>query len=196
VDNVLKFDCGKQIWSEVPPMPEERYVAGACVVDGDIYIFGGNNNDGVRTSTTYRFSTETNEWATLAPLPEAKSHHSVCAHDGLIYVMGGDDGDADSISSVHRFDPVANLWSAVAPMSVARQALGSFVLGGNIYAVGGYSGGGRLSSMERYSVASDSWAEVLGGELSTARDFFGALVMRLEVDLFDSLIVKAKIGGM
>jgi hypothetical protein len=50
--------------------------------------------------------------------------------------------------------------------------------------------------MERYSVASDSWSEVLGGELSTARAFFGALVMRLEVDLFDSLIDKAKSGGL
>jgi hypothetical protein len=81
-------------------------------------------------------------------------------------------------------------------MSVARSALGSFVLGGSIYAVGGYGGGKLLSSMERYSVASDSWAEVLGGELSTARDCFGALVVRLEVDLFDSLIDKAKSEGM
>jgi N-acetylneuraminic acid mutarotase len=196
VNNVLKFDCRKQIWSEVAPMPEERDNAGACVVDGDIYIFGGKTDDDKRTSTTYRFSTKTNEWATLAPLPEAKSYHSVCALDGLIYVMGGeidddDDDDVDSVSSVHRFDPVANLWSAVAPMSVARRALGSFVLGGNIYAVGGYGGLGMLSSMERYSVASDSWAEVLGGELSTARTYFGALVVRLEVDLFDSLIDKA-----
>jgi N-acetylneuraminic acid mutarotase len=199
VNNVLKFDCGKQIWSEAPPMPEERDDAGACVVDGDIYIFGGKTDNDVRTSTTYRFSTETNEWATLAPLPEAKSRHSVCALDGLIYVMGGDDNDddVDSISSVHRFDPVANLWSAVAPMCIARRALGSFVLGGSIYAVGGIDGESkRLSSMERYSVASDSWAEVLGGELSTARAFFGALVMRLEVDLFDSLIAKAKSAGM
>jgi N-acetylneuraminic acid mutarotase len=178
-------------------MPEERAMAGACAVDSDIFIFGGNNDNGVRTSSTYRFSTETNEWATLAPLPEGKSCHSVCLLDGLIYVMGGDnDDDVDSVSSVHRFDPVANLWSTVAPMCIARSTPGSFVLGGNIYAVGGYGVGKSLSSMERYSVASDSWAEVLEGELSTARDCFGALVVRLEVDLFDSLIDKAKSEGM
>jgi N-acetylneuraminic acid mutarotase len=196
LDNVLKFDCRMQIWSEVAPMPEERDMAGACVVDSDIYIFGGKTDDGVRTSTTYRFSTDTNEWATLAPLPEAKSCHSVCLLDGLIDVMGGEIDDVDPVSSVHRFDPVANLWSTVAPMSVARRTLGSFVLGGNVYAVGGYGGGKRLSSMERYSVASDSWAEVLGGELSTARDCFGSFVVRFEVDLFDSLIDKAKSGRL
>jgi N-acetylneuraminic acid mutarotase len=200
VNNVLKFDCQMQTWSEVAPMPEERDRAAACVVDGDIYTFGGKTDDDKRTSTTYRFSTETNEWATLAPLPEVKSCHSVCALDGLIYVMGGDNDvdvdDVDPVGSVHRFDPVANLWSAVAPMCITRSTPGSFVLGGSIYAVGGYSGRGTLSSMERYSVASDSWAEVLGGELSTARDCFGSFVVRLEVDLFDSLIDEAKSEGM
>jgi hypothetical protein len=112
--------------------------------------------------------------------------------------MGGDDDDdyINPVSSVHRFDPAANLWSVVAPMCIARGALRSFVLGGNIYAVGGYSGGRSLSSMERYSVALDSWSIVLGGELITARDFFGALVVRLEVDLFDSLIDKARSGRL
>jgi hypothetical protein len=46
--------------------------------------------------------------------------------------------------------------------------------------------------MERYSVVLDSWSEVLDGELSMARDCFGALVVRIEVDFFDSLIAKAK----
>jgi hypothetical protein len=47
--------------------------------------------------------------------------------------------------------------------------------------------------MERYCVTSDSWSEVSGGELSEGRNMFGAsYVMRVEVDLFDSLMAKAK----
>jgi hypothetical protein len=81
-------------------------------------------------------------------------------------------------------------------MSVARTALGSFVLGGSIYAVGGFDGENSLSSLERYSVASNSWSEVDDGELGSARGYFGAAVVRLEVDLFDSLIAKAKSMGL
>jgi N-acetylneuraminic acid mutarotase len=66
VNSVLKFDSRTQIWSEVAPMPEERDNAGACVLGSDIYISGGRNDDMEVTSTTYRFSTETNEWMTLA----------------------------------------------------------------------------------------------------------------------------------
>jgi hypothetical protein len=194
--SVLKYDCRAQTWSEEAPMPAERDNAGACMLGSDIYSFGGDDDDEVPTASSYRFKTETNEWATLAPMPEAKLMHSVSVHDGLIYVMGGQDSYDNSMSSVHRFDPVANLWSTVAPMSVARTSLESFVLGGSIYAVGGFGGGKRLSSMERYSVASDSWSEVLGGDLSLRRSTFGALVVRLEMDLFDSLIAKAKNEGL
>jgi N-acetylneuraminic acid mutarotase len=192
VNSVLKFDCRMHTWSEVAPMPEERDNAGACVLCNDVYIFGGLTENGVMSSTTYRISTETNEWATLAPMPEAKSHHIVSLLDGLMYVMGGLDSEAEHSGSVHRFDPVAILWSAVAPMSVARSTLGSFVLGGTLYSVGGHSGGEGLSSMERYCVAENRWRAVIGGELSTARECLGALVVRLEVDLFDSLITNAK----
>jgi N-acetylneuraminic acid mutarotase len=195
VDSVLKFDCRMQTWSEVVPMPEERDTAGACVLGSDIYVFGGRVENffggrvenGAPTSTTYRFNTETNAWATLAPMTEAKSQQSVFVLDGLIYVMG---------TSVHRFDPLANLWSAVAPMTVARTVLGSFVLDWSIYAVGGFDGETVLSSMDRYSVALDCWSEGLGSELGTARDSLGALVVRLEVDFFDSLIAKAEIEGL
>jgi influenza virus NS1A-binding protein len=196
VSTVLKFDCRTQTWSEMAHMPAKRNNAGACVVGNDVYVFGGKTDDDMPTSTTYRFSTETNEWATLAPMPELISHHSVCVLEGLIYGIGGVGSDGNTMSSVHRFDPVANLWSALAPMSVARSTLRSFVLGGSIYAVGGFDGRNWLSSMERYSVASDSWSEVDGGELGTARNAFCVYVVRLEMDLFASLIAKAKSEGL
>jgi hypothetical protein len=126
-------------------------------------------------------------------MPEAKCELSVCVLDGLIYVMGGKDFDDRVLRSVHRFDPVANLWSTVPPMSVARSGLRVFVLGGSMHVVGGYNGENRLASMERYCVASDRWSGVRGGELGRARSALGAAVMRLEVELFDSLLSKAKL---
>jgi N-acetylneuraminic acid mutarotase len=163
-----------------------------CVVDNAIYIFGGRDDDMEATTTTYRFSTETNMWATLAPMPDAKCNHCVCVLDGLIYVMGGEDSASDTVSSVHRFDPVANSWSTVAPMSSARKGLAAFVLGGNIHVVSGREGARWLNTMERYCVASESWSEVSGGEFITVRNLCNVHVVRVDVDLFDSLMAKAK----
>jgi hypothetical protein len=106
--------------------------------------------------------------------------------------MGGDGNDECTVGSVHRFNPVAKSWSAVAPMSVARSEFGAFVLGGSIYAVGSLDGEQMMTSMERYCVASDTWSDVSGGKLCQSRYALCANVKRLEVDLFDSLIAKAK----
>ena len=126
------------------------------------------------------------------PMPEAKENHSVCAIDGLIYVMGGRSYDKLAMASVHRFDPVANLWRAVAPMLTARFTFTSCVLGGSIRVAGGHNGSRNMDSVEQYSVISDSWSPVT--PMGQARGRFGAHAMRLELDLFDSLMLKAKRG--
>jgi N-acetylneuraminic acid mutarotase len=169
VGSVLRFDSKTQTWSEVAPMPAEPYFAGACVLGGAIYIVGGGNGINEATPTTYCLHTETDHWTTLAPMLKAKFFHSVCMLDGLIYVIGGDSDDEFAVCSVYRFDPVANSWSTLAPMNVARSELEAFVLGENIHAVGGSDGQSRLTSMERYCVASDSWSEISGGDLGEGR---------------------------
>jgi N-acetylneuraminic acid mutarotase len=195
LSTVLKLDSQLQTWIEVAPMPAKHFAAGVCVVGSDIYIFGGLNYDGEATSTSFRYSTETYTWVTLVPMPKAKCGHSVCVLDGLIYVMGGDD-TTGILGSVHRFDPAANSWNAVAPMSVARGAFCAFVLNGSIHVVGGQNSAGRVKSMERYCVASDSWANVRGGKIGQKKGAFGATVMRLEVNIFDSLVAKAKLAAL
>jgi hypothetical protein len=195
VSSVLKFVSGARTWNEVTPMPEERDNAGACALGSDIYIFGGNDDYETERATTYRFDTQTGEWMILAPMPQAKAGHSVCVLNSLIYVVGGSDSHSKGLTSAHCFDPAANSWRTLASMSVAINELGVFVLNESIYAVGGYHGDRSpcsLTSMERYYVVSDSWSNFSDGELGQARKAFGVHVMRLEVELLDSLMVKAE----
>jgi hypothetical protein len=62
----------------------------------------------------------------------------------------------------------------------------------NIHAAGVVNEDSVHSSVERYDVASDSWAVVSDVAFSTVRIDFGAQVMTLEVGLFDSLKTKAR----
>jgi hypothetical protein len=193
--SVLKFDTCTQAWSEVAPMPKPRSVIGTCALGSNIYVIGGCESDEA-VSTTYCYNTVTNVWSTLPNMPEAKMAHSVCVVSGLVYAIGGQTGMHPGMvmmaSSVLRFDPVAHVWSAVAPMSTPRSAPTSFVLGGSLCVAGGFCGVNDLFSVERYTVASDSWERVDAMELSGPRVGFGAQVMRLEVGLFDSLETKAR----
>jgi hypothetical protein len=139
------------------------------------------------SATTYCYSTVMDAWSTLAPMPEAKVFHSVCTVGGLIYVLGGTLAPS---TSVHCFDPVANLWSAVAPMLAARASFASFVLNGSIHVAGGWDGRCLIASVERYNAVSDAWSSV--DAMHQARTGFSAHGMSVEINLFDSLMLKAK----
>jgi N-acetylneuraminic acid mutarotase len=189
VPSELKFDSRTQAWSEVAPMPEAIAYAGACVVGSDVYFLGGHRPDTSISATTFCYNTGTDAWSTLAPMPEAKAFHSVCAIGGLIYVLGGNSGIS---ASVHCFDPVGNSWSAVAPMSIARSKCTSFVLDGSLYAAGGEDVGKRVASVERYDVTSNSWCTV--APMGQVRSRSCAHAIHVEVNLFDSLLLKAKVA--
>jgi chorismate mutase len=188
--SVLKLNILSQTWSEVAPMPEHRAHARACVVGSHVYVCGGNDLGNRVTATTYRYNVDTDAWSTLVPIPEAKVHHEVCSVDGLIYILGGRSSDNRVSSTVHRFDAVANSWSAVAPMLVARSGFASFVLNGSIYVAGGWDGGRAIASVERYDVASNTWTEVRA--MTQARSGPRAHTMQVEINLFDSIMLKAK----
>jgi N-acetylneuraminic acid mutarotase len=199
LNSVLKFDSKTQKWTQVAPMPKGRCRMAVSVLGSNIYVFGGDvdyneREDYNESVISYRYNTVSDEWMTVAPMPGPKSAHSACVLDGLIYVMGGFCGGS-CLDSMHRFDPVTNTWCTLAPMLIARSKLQTFVLGGSIYAIGGWNvPGQRLKSVERYDATSDTWVEVSNMAMGVGRSSFGAVVMGgpQEVDLFDSLVAKAR----
>jgi hypothetical protein len=190
--SVLKFDIGTEAWSEVAPMPQALHSFGACVLGNDIYVVGGIENDRTWTAAMHRYSTTANVWTTLAPMPDVKVSHSACVVSGLIYVIGGEVTPKKIDRSVHRFDPVENVWSTMAPTSTSRGFSASFLFERSIYVAGGFNGVDDLSSVERYDVDLDRWEVVTGMALRGPLVDFRAQVMRLEVNLFDSLETQAR----
>jgi hypothetical protein len=78
-------------------------------------------------------------------------------------------------------------------MLSARASLSAFVLGGSIYVAGGWGDRGLQSSVERYCVEFDSWADLSETELTHAQTSFGAIATGgEEMDLFDRLVAKAE----
>jgi N-acetylneuraminic acid mutarotase len=188
--SVLKFDSHAQTWSEVAPMPEPRAYAGACVVGSNIHVLGGKGPGSVFTATSYRYNMDTDAWSTLAPMPQVMRGHCICAVGGLIYVLGGMSSDNIASSAVHSFDPVTNCWSAVTPMLAARVSCASFVLNGSIHVAGGRANLRPIASVERHNAASNTWTEV--SAMTQARQKLSAHTIRVEMNVVDSLVLKAK----
>ena len=60
-------------------------------------------------------------------------------------------------------------------MGIARQAHASAAVGGKLYVFGGSNNGARLSAVEVYDPASDSWAQVASLTSTRTRPAVAAL---------------------
>jgi hypothetical protein len=181
--SVLKYDSTQDTWSEVAPMPTARYGFVACVVGRDIYVFGDSST--ANLVPVFKFDTEVEEWDILPPMPIACKHLSASVLDGLVYIMGAGITGREVLS----FDPASGMWANLASTSSNSRGGASFVLSGSLYSAGGLA-------VERYDVASNTWVFV--PNMLEVRVYFGAVTIGFagpaeELDLFDSLIVKASV---
>ena len=132
----------------------------AVVVADDLYILGGQREDGP-TSEVQIFNVKEVSWRPGPSLPAPSLQlAATAANDGTIYAIGG--------TIDHRHSPVvvalalggAN-WEQRAPMNLGRSDVGAACASdGSLYVVGGLSDQGLLDAVERYLPGEDRWEEV------------------------------------
>ena len=182
LDSVLKYDVDLDSWSEVAPMPEALLFSAAVVVGEAIYVFGGRNSQEQLASSVYRYDVGLSEWSTCAAMAKPVCLHSACVLGGAVFVVGGK-SESGNESSAARYDPGSDSWSTVAALPCAMFTFGLFVLDGCMHAVG------RQGSFV-YSPSTDSWSA--GQALKVPRVGLAACTVKVEVDLFDGMIARAR----
>jgi N-acetylneuraminic acid mutarotase len=125
------YDPAKDAWSDAAPMPEERVAGSAAVLDGYIYVVGGQ---GV-SQDLLRYDPEADSWERLAPLNEPREHVTAVALDGEIYAIGG--RWREELNSVEVYDPQSNEWAFTGSLRTARGGHAAAVMAGKIYVMGG-----------------------------------------------------------
>ena len=82
------YDPKTDTWKSLAPMPTARGGIAAAVINGNIYVFGGeapektfNNNE--------KYNTTTNTWTDDIPMPTPPHGLAAIALNNNIYVIGG-----------------------------------------------------------------------------------------------------------
>jgi N-acetylneuraminic acid mutarotase len=143
------------IWTTKEPMPTARTVAAAGVVNGIIYVAGGevaNNCSPVHTLESYDPAIDS--WTTLAPMPTARWRFAAAVTGGVFYALGGHGGCGGGLPTNEAYDPATNTWTPKAPMPAARCCLAAAAVNGIVYAIGGEGDGTRVDA---YDPATDTW---------------------------------------
>ena len=143
----------QETWTPQANLPTSRASLATAVLDGKIYVLGGNR--GTR-STEYTAAVEvydprTEAWTAKAPLSAARTGLAASVVNGQLYAIGG--GDVGTLVEV--YDPGTNTWIRRADLPVANDLFATSTIAGKIFAIGGQGGGSDRVFM--YDPASDTW---------------------------------------
>jgi N-acetylneuraminic acid mutarotase len=120
VPTVEIYDSATDTWTQGPDMPRIRAGHSASVIDGEMYIIGGEDREqiGNPISTVDVYNPDTDTWTTAADFPNPRGMTNVAVVDGKIYIIGGLFGGpgTEIMSSVYEFDPgLPGVISSVSP---------------------------------------------------------------------------------
>ena len=165
-------------WTRKSDMPTARTGFATSVVNGTVFVIGGNIQlergefGEISTSTVEMYDPETDTWEQKSNMPTARSGVSVSVVDGKIYAIGGTkiktiqvprgfNSESEELATVEMYDPVTDTWTQKADMPTPKKTM-TCVVNGKIYAIGGWlttNEKPHLETVEVYDPGTDTWAK-------------------------------------
>ncbi len=160
-----------QTWTSVPAMGTARTRAAGAVLDGRLYVIGGEDAAGTPLGTVEVYDPATG-WASVASLAEPRTDAAAAVYDGEIVVVGGRAEDGEPSDKAEVYNAERDRWESFDGLEEGREGLGAAVVNGGLYAFGGAGVGGvLLATMEAYG---ERWGRYEEWTLSPPRARFGS----------------------
>ena len=128
-------------------LPTGLFVMGTAVIGNKVYLLGGKDADGNKTTAIREYNVSTNTMITMtATLPDARTQFAVAAIGDYIYILGG--YTTTGLRDIYEFDPEAKTfikWSGSLPGTYYDMAYAAY--GNKIYMFGGVLNGSLTNSI-------------------------------------------------
>lgn len=157
-NRVFVYNPQNNSWSEVAPLRfQHGNTAAAGVIDGKLYVAGGNG-PGMNQTELEVYDPTANTWTQLASMSVARNHTAGGVIDGRFYVVGGR-SSATAMVALEVYDPTTNTWRRLADMPTGRSGIGAAVVNGELYVFGGEQP--RIfNEVEVYNPLSNRWTQL------------------------------------
>jgi len=115
------FNAETRVWSllepasPVAPIPSARAGHAAVLHEGNLYIFGGKDDENEKLNDLWRFNLADREWTLLEvqmghTIPTVRSGHSAVLYQGYICIFGGIFEVTKELNDLHLYDIADNRW--------------------------------------------------------------------------------------
>ena len=157
-DNLWIYDVGTDQWAARTALPQPRGASAVGVVNGQIVVAGGYDDNVQLLDSIAIYDTATDSWRAGAPIPTPRDHLAGAVVNDVFYLMGGRRiTGISTLVTVQAYDLVTDSWTTLANMPTSRGGLAAGVVGQRIFVVGGEPDQSMFVANEAYDVTSDMW---------------------------------------
>ncbi len=143
VTTVQIYDIATDSWRLGPPLPQPNNHGMAAVVDGVLYLIGGQTDaNRAYVDTVYALDPKVGKWVEKARMPTARSAGAPVVLDGKIFVAGGRPPRGHDFSV---YDPRTDRWETLPDLPSQRNHIIGAAINGRAYFAGGRLEGGFQS---------------------------------------------------
>ena len=161
----LVWPAAAQQWEQRTPMDQPRAGLAAVVLDGQVYLLGGEDQFGNVLDTAVRYDPGTGQWFPLPAMQTARVAAAAVVFAGRVFVLGGRGADGTALDDVEFYDPNDNRWRSFVQLNEKRQGLVAVATDTSIVVAGGSNEQDQiLESVEVYTASQQSWAFVHGAD--------------------------------
>jgi N-acetylneuraminic acid mutarotase len=169
-------------WKEMQPMSTSRGGIIANIINGILYVIGGQDSSRKTVNINEAYDPKTDSWKERQAMPTSRHHIASSVVDGKVYVFGGRQTDKSpdiNIDTNEAYDPQLDKWTSLKSMPTKRSGLSATSIGNEIYVFGGehpFKNDEPLKTFDNteiYNPKTDTWT--LGPPLPTARHGLAAV---------------------
>ncbi|UCH15585.1 MAG: T9SS type A sorting domain-containing protein [Bacteroidales bacterium] len=141
ISKVEEYDPETNSWTTKTDKPTPGWGLSACVLEGKIYVTGGNIQWPNISAALEVYDPVTDEWETRTPMSIKKYSHSTTLVNGRIYTFGGwhSSGGGPIYKTTEEYNAITDVWTKKTDLPFAIAEFGAAVLNNNIYLIGGTS---------------------------------------------------------
>ena len=153
-------------WETKANIPTIVSGSGAAVVNGNVYLYGGNAGPSGTSSDTknanmYVYDPLSDSWITSSAMPSPRAGTATAVYDNKIYSIGGYyTANAVSTKTVQVYDTISGIWSAGTNSLMERSWSGAATINNKIYVFGGAKDTTALKHVEVFDPSTQVWTRL------------------------------------
>ncbi|ESP05145.1 hypothetical protein LOTGIDRAFT_103262 [Lottia gigantea] len=169
--SVERFDTFHKQWQSLPCMRNPRSGLGAAVLDGKIYVAGGENDSLIHDSVEI-FDPDEKKWTKLGTMTDPRCGLGLCAYRNNLYAFGGWIGSVIG-DTVEKYNADIDHWCIVGKLPTPRFGMAVIEHQGLIYVIGGLSEmGTELKFIDSFNPVTKEWMRL--SNMPSRKAYIGA----------------------